>query len=142
MSRPKDRSVRAYGPKSLSTRTEMSWCRSVSGPNCLGSDVSVTRRKHGQALSYLLSRRQAAAAYETGDDESNTYQVSVGVPSTSPPSSSVAVKRITNCHGMASRMKSAADGLAPSMTGHLAPDSCPLKLPLGISAHGTKRHKA
>ena len=67
MSRPKDRSVWAYGPNCLSTRTEMSQCRnvlvpkcpdtsmpvpncnktlrhlcqSVSGRNCLGSDVSV-----------------------------------------------------------------------------------------------------
>jgi len=68
MSGPKDRSVRTYGPDCLGIRTEMSqcqkvsvmkcpdtlalvpncpktlrhWCRTVSGPNCLRSDVSVS----------------------------------------------------------------------------------------------------
>jgi len=48
MSGPKDRSVRTCGPNCLSVRTEMSqyrmsWCRSALGPNCLGSEVSVSR---------------------------------------------------------------------------------------------------
>ena len=54
LSRPKDRSVWIYGPNYFGIRTELcqyrsvlsctlrNWCRSVSGPNCLVSDVSVS----------------------------------------------------------------------------------------------------
>ena len=54
---PKDRSVRTYGPNSLSIRIELSqcrnvlvtkchWCRSVLGPKKTGSDVSLRPNKH------------------------------------------------------------------------------------------------
>ena len=64
MSRPKDRCVRAYGPNCLGIRTGQSqcrnvfvhWCRSISGPNCLGSDVSVSPGSPSTSLLLLFSR--------------------------------------------------------------------------------------